>query len=1583
MPPFAAELEEWWLGSGYEALTRLTNNEDDQLSPRQCGFARDLQRRLLSFDNDRALQAEIQEAWPAIRTARGINYSTNLRDKVKDIVRNVFRQPEDGGIDSARAMNALGYLDAMEIDRLRRVETAKAAVEAQRTRVIEAKKSGLEVPPVNDTHPHILEELDRTTSVKYKRFHAGFRSWILIKELTQDADLRKEIPQIMALLNALFPSAVFLEDQDDRDPTPYSPGLRDSIRFAVFEHLMSQDPFSQQRQQVLQMKLLCWCDIPQYPQAREALIRYHEETKKLGEICSSILNAAGEIIPRQRPPSDVPTEATSAESSSLKSRASTAHSSWQILSSSPRTQSFEETFSASSSFDARRSGLASPLASPVPSSAPPVPNPLLKGMPGREFSPAKTDGARFAGDLHAPPILCYPDDISKTEFLQHPLAREFDMTSLENLDSEDDEDDENESDHKKNPPPTSKTPAKKGKRSKTKEPASPAPPIPPIPGSVLSTNATPKVLQKFLKHMISRSELKQGMVIDPASLQAIAEHASVPLPSGSTSTKSRRVFKTKILRLNTSSGVDALGSNSGHDLEVIRPLLKTVSTTQSCFDGDSVLEVEPLTEAIEDASEDQLLPDIVSPTVQTQQDDADVRYQLGKPRLSPMEYTRLYLIEKANSERENRPCELPRPGKRCYWSVRGETFLVIPQIPDCIRRDLAPGDDTNREGSGGGTEPGSDTESVATVRPAPPSVNFPRLSLHLGDMRGLLLDIPFANIGNETNLSETNALQEASLEANVDVQEGLDPTSLQQHVVTDLETDRLSCYETKLEDGSKFLLSMTPDQAPESSISDDNDDMMTGETPPEQFLVDPTDFNVGSSRKLQDQSESSFQTPKICVETSHLAEQPAEQLRRLQKGFQDCPLSPETSRLHAGGLLTSDYATPKAKGKAVEYSAYAITSTVTQSPLARFPIAVQPGQRLTPGTLTRRVIGAAGGQICVEDSHQAQLVHSLDDELPQGLSADLWDDDAESMISALQPEPLKINRPKLQNKEEGDRRWSGLFDALTGDVSPEIGILGVGDLHERERESDEMAEESRMMAEKDQTVRRLQRQLRSHLDPNLSPERSLQRSSSTLITPTQPRRNVDRKASFNIEPQVGHSGFTPEHNEEEPTGGTFPRSRMMLNLRDTQARLRYPLRELNEAQLSRSHDNAPLAIRRLPDVPNRHQQRAALRDLERAVTATPRRALKFPRESIDGPEGSNDVSRWSDSTESSGWTQVTAKKDDDEPYPSTTTQDFSQSTKLKKQRPNQKSVPVDTPRPSTRQGDASVRASSSVSVDKEAATVICETPTPDEPSSTPMPRTPSSAISSLFRKRVRSEHGNPATPRTPVTPRTHWRPFDDPDPQLPCSSPWLSGQREDKREKEARAAYFREKAERDLEGKPSLKKSSRKGSFGSIRSRGEIKRKSLGLDRRQSMESLVGWKSFIEDAPEPLFSSPLPPVPPLPTPSQLNLTLNRLDQAQAQAPLRAASAVEASLAAAAYRSKKPQGLKVETRKLRKASRDELRGTWAPSSTTTATAASGSSGGGLRTALRLDGRKSSSGRATVDEGERLVDRREDEVVSRRR
>lgn len=50
-------------------------------------------------------------------------------------------------------------------------------------------------------------------------------------------------------------------------------------------------------------------------------------------------------------------------------------------------------------------------------------------MPGREISTSKTDGARFAGHLDAPPILVYPNDLSRTEYDEHPLAKHLDMTS--------------------------------------------------------------------------------------------------------------------------------------------------------------------------------------------------------------------------------------------------------------------------------------------------------------------------------------------------------------------------------------------------------------------------------------------------------------------------------------------------------------------------------------------------------------------------------------------------------------------------------------------------------------------------------------------------------------------------------------------------------------------------------------------------------------------------------------------------------------------------------------------------------------------------------------------------------------------------------------------------------------------------------------------------------------------------------------------------------------------------------------------------------------------------------------------------
>ncbi|KAF4589241.1 hypothetical protein GQ602_003130 [Ophiocordyceps camponoti-floridani] len=91
--------------------------------------------------------------------------------------------------------------------------------------------------------------------------------------------------------------------------------------------------------------------------------------------------------------------------------------------------------------------------------------------------------------------------------------------------------------------------------------------------------------------------------------------------------------------------------------------------------------------------------------------------RLAEPRLSPMEYSRLYFIEKAQAEREGRDCNLPAPEKLWHWTPHHEGFLIVPRIPQGIRRDAFTTDD-------GDDEPAS---PPADDKPCP------RLSLNLGE----------------------------------------------------------------------------------------------------------------------------------------------------------------------------------------------------------------------------------------------------------------------------------------------------------------------------------------------------------------------------------------------------------------------------------------------------------------------------------------------------------------------------------------------------------------------------------------------------------------------------------------------------------------------------------------------------------------------------------------------------------------------------------------------------------------------------------------------------------------------------------
>lgn len=219
----------------------------------------------------------------------------------------------------------------------------------------------------------------------------------------------------MARLNALFPAKIALHNQEDFDLAPYSQGLRDSIRFSVFQHLMSDSICSKQQQDSIRMRILNWCDIPRYSQAWDSLNRYSEETKKLEDVCLETLHAiecqqptgfTGALTPR------------SSEDATLETT-KIPRVRFPPIESSCQSPLHDASFSHYD-YSVQRLPFA-----------PPVPNPLLKGMPGREISGAKTDAAAFAGDHSAPAILVYPHDLSTTEFFEHPLARELKMTSAE------------------------------------------------------------------------------------------------------------------------------------------------------------------------------------------------------------------------------------------------------------------------------------------------------------------------------------------------------------------------------------------------------------------------------------------------------------------------------------------------------------------------------------------------------------------------------------------------------------------------------------------------------------------------------------------------------------------------------------------------------------------------------------------------------------------------------------------------------------------------------------------------------------------------------------------------------------------------------------------------------------------------------------------------------------------------------------------------------------------------------------------------------------------------------------------------
>lgn len=647
-----------------------------------------------------------------------------------------------------------------------------------------------------------------------------------------------------------------------------------------------------------------------------------------------------------------------------------------------------------------------------------------------------------------------------------------------------------------------------------------------------------------------------------------------------------------------------------------------------------------------------------------------------------------------------------------------------------------------------------------------------------------------------------------------------------------------------------------------------------------------------------------------------------------------------------------------------------------RSPLAHFPIHPQSNCRLTASALTKHVIGDAGGQLHHEDTRQARLVESLSTDFPQGLSADVWNTDDESFISNLRPEPLRINRQRSQPGKDDIRRWSRLFDGLSEDVPEQLKNFEMGDYFERSLMTGSMRERQQPLTGREKACEKLKGQMRNFADAG-TPVRtpSLHRSSSAMFTPTNDRESsLHRKASFALE-DVGRSGFTPERVRAMPKNVIEKTTTQRLVLSDLMnpqhVRTSKHLSELAGQPKERPRHGgrgipSPPKMKQLPNIPKQRGANLAdweakgIRDRsmrERAHREDEREVMESlrPVRVREGRQNDTERSKPQQNPEREVREQAQLEKElKEEPQSERVARDYSHST-LRKGRQKKRAVPADDPwsrimSPTTFEDPL-----------KDEVPARTKTPSPDRSREITNVRTPSSTISGLFRRRIKSE-AVPAAPRTPASPALQWRPFDETPVEPPCRSLWLSGQGEDKREKEERAAYFKAKAEKErVRNERFLKRDDRKPSF----TREELWLQSLDVHHNQSKESLVGWRSFIDDAPEPLFSSsPLPPVPPLPSASHLNL----LDMAHASQ--RAASLMEIAQASARARSPEPQPRRPQveqTQKLHQPSRETLRSSRTPSTSA------------LRSAFQIGGRRMSFGRTILEKGKGRD--RDDEVVAR--
>ncbi|KKO99520.1 hypothetical protein THAR02_08374 [Trichoderma harzianum] len=1006
MPLTPQEYLDWWLTTALDPLKELVDKEALACGPQHVGFEQTVQKRQRGFDNDVDLREALRLHVKRLSSHQNPEASCNPRNKLRELTLNVFKKPEDGGLVPDKVLEGLADLNSVELRRRRLVAETPLIFRAGHPAYGSAA---------------MVQELNRKATEKFNQFYMGFRASMVVEELKQAKVTRKPSVEIMAVVNALFPAHDLLKNSDDISLVPCTDSLLGCIRFTVLYHLLRDNPSSDKQQAMIQEKLFIWCSLPRYEAAYKAFAQYIEEFKTIESLCFNVLQLAEKESSRRRSgsgprrPSFTPNSVVMVKS---------------ILKGSPQSPREVESLA----------GFGRSNSPEFVASAPPVPNPLLKGLPGREVSPSKTDGAAFAFDDSSAPKLRVKNTstLSKTAFDQHPLAKDLNLNSREKaqlgllLPKQKNRRKFYKKLKKKLPMKQKSLPTKRGslpakqKLLETKQKLLPAkkkqqfqarkkredddiPPVPPTPDIPESMKATiTRTSLNLLQRMRSHPEMQKfpqiASVLTGEKAKSTTKLAKPPPP---TRPKAAQGQVRDSFYLRTASFPEASIRNSQYSLYTQR-----APSTQS-VDRASAMRKQDATAAQEQAS-------LSKP---------EVRYSMCQPRLSNMEYTRLYLVEEANAKKEKRPCELPPPRKVWLWGPRWEEFLVLPKLPAAIRRrfSLGTGDEEKKpmdlEPLGRGHD--SDADSVETVKgktsvPAKP----PRLSLNLDNMASSLMPMVYEESEKANRILGRPQAHKA-------VQASGQESPVLGHFAA--EYVRQSCVSTV--DKAKYpplppMPSASTGESEEEDLYSDDRHLWPPPISQRGAWLDPvspiTEEVTESVRDEEDSIENT--TPQLSDDTFETSSIYSNDSARTAvflgsssgKEAEDAPKTPQTARHHPEQLTTPNEASPVRPGIPFSYSCASFNSLSSdRSSLTHFPISAEQRSRATTEEMVQGILSQSGGRLCVEDARQVQLVERKQSAEIQASSADIWNTD-EYMEPELQPAPLNLSKkPSIAKPKHG------------------------------------------------------------------------------------------------------------------------------------------------------------------------------------------------------------------------------------------------------------------------------------------------------------------------------------------------------------------------------------------------------------------------------------------------------------------------------------------------------------------------------------------------------------------------------------